>query len=138
MELESFSHSYGQLTFHVVLAPKYRRSIFASVKIRNFTKVALRRAAERHGFKIHALEIASDHVHIFVGCSPTVSVSKLVQILKGYSARSVRQAFPYLWRMTHHRHLWSRGKFIRSVGNVTADTIRHYINQSQGSWDLTN
>ena len=28
--------------------------------------------------------------------------------------------------------LWSSGKFYRSIGNVTADTIRHYINDSQG------
>ena len=29
-------------------------------------------------------------------------------------------------------NLWSSGKFYRSIGNVTADTIRHYINDSQG------
>ncbi|ODS42994.1 MAG: hypothetical protein MSIBF_07025 [Candidatus Altiarchaeales archaeon IMC4] len=27
-------------------------------------------------------------------------------------------------------HLWSKGKFYRSVGNVTADTVKHYIAQS--------
>jgi len=138
MELKSFSHSYGQLAFHVVLVPKYRRKIFADAKIRSFTKAALRRAALKHGFEIHALEMDIDHVHLFVSLQPTMSISKFLQVLKGSSARDIRRAFPTLCRQIHKKHLWSRGKFFRSVGNVTADTIKHYIEYSQGSWDPTS
>ncbi|MFA7035132.1 MAG: IS200/IS605 family transposase, partial [Methanosarcina sp.] len=34
MELHSFSHGYGQITYHIVLVPKYRYSIFYNKRIK--------------------------------------------------------------------------------------------------------
>ena len=78
-----------------------------------------------------------DHVHLFVDFNPKYSVSKVVQLFKGYSAYCVFKSFPRLKKQWYKRgHFWSAGKFYRSVGNVTADTIQNYIEQSQGSWDF--
>ncbi len=127
MKLESFSHSYGQLTYHVVLVPKYRRKIFAGSDIRKGCEHAIKQIAAKYHFEIHALEVMPDHVHLFVGCKPTMSMSKTVQLFKGISARLLFQHYPEIKYKLWGGHLWSRGTFIRSVGNVTADTVQHYI-----------
>jgi len=76
-----------------------------------------------------------DHIHLFVGFKPSFSVSEVEQRFKGISARRLFEMFPQLRKRLWKGHLWSRGKFVRSVGNVTADTIKHYIAKSQGSWE---
>ena len=91
--------------------------------------------AEKYNFNIISIEIQPDHVHLFVEIPPSYSISKVVQLFKGISAYNILHKFPHI-RKTFLRknHFWSAGKFYRSVGNVTADTIKHYIEQSQHGW----
>ena len=84
------------------------------------------------GYKIHAIEIAEDHVHLFIEFHPTIPLSKVVQYLKGGSSYRLFKLHPELRKRYWDGNLWSSGKFFRSVGNVTADTIKHYIKESQG------
>jgi putative transposase len=84
------------------------------------------------GYKIHAMEIVEDHVHLFLELYPNVSLSKVVQYLKGGSSYRLFRLHPELKKRYWGGSLWSSGKFFRSVGNVTADTIKHYIKESQG------
>ena len=84
------------------------------------------------GYKIHAMEIVEDHVHIFLEFHPSISLSRVVQYLKGSSSYRLFRLHPELKKRYRGGNLWSSGKFFRSVGNVTADTIAHYIKESQG------
>jgi putative transposase len=74
-----------------------------------------------------------DHVHIFVSCPPDYSIRKLFRILKGGSSYYIRKNWPSLKK---YKHLWNRGTMYRSVGNVNADTIEHYIKISN-NWSRT-
>lgn len=130
MELESFSHAYGQLAYHIVLVTKYRRQVLGADK-KDIVKLAFNEIALKHKMKLYAIEVLSDHVHLFISAKPTLSPSKLLQLLKGTSARFLFQAFPEIKKFLWKVHLWSRGKFIRSVGSVTAEAIQHYIQESQ-------
>ena len=137
MELKSINHGYGQNTYHLVFVPKYRWPIFNNKAVKLECKKAFYSTAYRYGFGIHCLQIMYNHVHLFVDFNPSYSVSKVIQLFKGYSAYRVFKVFPNLKKTWYKRkHFWSAGKFFRSVGNVTADTIRNYIEQSQGSWDF--
>ncbi|MBU1246215.1 MAG: IS200/IS605 family transposase [Nanoarchaeota archaeon] len=135
MELKASQHGYGQNTYHLVFAPKCRYKYFMYPGIKKLCKKAFYGIAYSYNFKIHALEIQPDHVHLFVSFASSFSVSKVVQLFKGISAHRILKAFPSI-RNTYLRkgHFWSAGKFYRSVGNVTADTIQHYIEQSQNGW----
>ncbi len=135
MNLNSYSHGFGQLTYHVVLVPKYRRPIFNDAFVKKACEMLFRGIAQQYGFEIIELQILPDHVHMFVSVDPDDSIARAVRLFKGVSARRLFQRFPELARFSRE-HVWSAGKFYRSVGNVTADTIRHYIARSQGSWDL--
>ena len=135
MKLNNYSHGFGQLTYHVVFTPKYRRPIFNDAFVKKACEALFRQIAEKYGFEIVELQIMPDHVHMFVATNPDDRISRVVQLFKGVSARRLFQRFPELSRFSRD-HIWSAGKFYRSVGNVTADTIRHYIACSQGDWNL--
>ena len=85
------------------------------------------------GYKILAIELSEDHVHFFLEFHPSTPLSKVVQYLKGGSSYRMFKLHPELKKRYWGGSLWSSGKFFRSVGNVTADTIAYYINESQGS-----
>jgi putative transposase len=78
--------------------------------------------------------VAKDHVHLFVSIPPQVTISRLVQRLKGKSAYKLLQEFPHLRKKFWGQHLWARGYFCCSSGNVTDEVIKAYIaNQTQES-----
>lgn len=124
------SHSVGQNTFHLVWKPKWNWDPFKFVPVQNCCVAALRVAARRWGFRILELEVMPDHVHIFVELPPRMSVSKVLQCLKGFSSRMLFKHFPWLRRYFRTGHFWSPGKFFRSVGSVSDEAIRHYIAQT--------
>ena len=132
MELRSFSHGYGQITYHIVLVPKYRYRIFYDKQVKKDCELILNNICMEKGYKIHAMEIVEDHLHFFLEFHPSTSLSKAVKCLKGGSSYRRFKLHPELKKRYWGGNLWSSGKFFRSVGNVTADTIAHYIKDSQG------
>ena len=132
MELRSFSHGYGQITYHIVLVPKYRYKIFYDKRVKKDCELIFNNICTEQGYKIHAMEIVDDHVHLFLEFHPKYSLSRVVQFLKGGSSYRMFKLHPELKKRYWGGSLWSSGKFFRSVGNVTADTIQHYIKESQG------
>jgi putative transposase len=95
----------------------------------------IRMIAFQQGYVIHEMQVLDDHIHLFIELPPSVSISKAFQMLKGISSRVLRRNFRWLRKF---KCLWSKGKFYRSVGNVTAGVIEHYIQHSQGNYDYFN
>ena len=131
MSLRSFSHAYGESNYHIVLVPKYRRDIFKNIHAARGCKLIFHEIAEKYGYGILALEVMEDHVHLFLEMHPTHSLSRTFQLFKGISARKLFQRFPSLKKKLWGGHLWSRGKFFRSVGQVTSERVEYYIKESQ-------
>jgi len=130
MELKVFNHAVGQNSYHFVWCPRFRHKIFEHKELKFACENILRAICRKNQFEIFELEIGADHIHLFVDITPNVAVSNALQILKGTSSRILRKSFGtllsgYFWK----GGIWSRGKFFRSVGNVTSDVIRSYINQ---------
>lgn len=73
--------------------------------------------------------ISRDHVHLLVSVSPDISVSKLVQSIKGKSSRKMMMEHKSLNRQFWGRHIWARGYFAASSGNVTDEVIAKYIEE---------
>ena len=71
--------------------------------------------------------IGKDHVHILVSAPPTIAPAKLVQYIKGRSSRLIQEEFPHLQKKYWGQHMWGRGYFCSTVGTVTEETIRTYI-----------
>jgi len=130
--LSSYSHTYGQPSYHIVLAPKYRRRAFAREDIVRCLRNLIESIAKKEGMRLHALEVMPDHIHIFLEVPPTKSMAQVIQLLKGKTGYHLFRLFPELRAIFWRGYLWSRGKLFRSVGSVTADVIEHYILESRG------
>ncbi len=120
--LSNNSPSYGQSSYHLILVPKYRLRAFAREDIERCLRTLIECIARKEDQRVHALEVP-----------PTKSMAQVMQLLKGKTAYELFRVFPELRAMFRGGHLWSRGKFFRSVGEVTADAIEHYILESQGT-----
>jgi putative transposase len=127
MGTRASAHAVYDLKYHIVWAPKYRKSILTG-EVGVATKEVLQRAAATCGMEIDTLEVAEDHVQVFVGAPPRYSPARVVQILKSRSARELFSRFRWLRQKLWGGELWEDGYFVRSVGDaVTADVIRRYI-----------
>jgi len=71
LELRSFSHGYGQITYHIVLVPKYRYKIFCDWQVKKDCELIFKSICLEQGFKIHAIEIVEDHEKLVPGIPPT-------------------------------------------------------------------
>jgi putative transposase len=79
---------------------------------------------------VEKLEVMSDHVHLFVKASPTISPHLIVKRLKGYSSRIMRQEFPELRRRLPT--LWTNSYYCESCGHISEDTVKRYIEEQKG------
>ena len=114
------------------MVPKYRYRIFYNKRVKKDCESIFKNICAENGYSIHAMEVVEDHVHLFLEFHPSASLSKVIQYLKGGSSYRLFRLHPELRKKYWDGSLWSSDKFYRSIGNVTADTIRHYINDSQG------
>jgi putative transposase len=76
--------------------------------------------------------IAADHVHLLVSVPPNISVSELMQRVKGRSSRRMLDEYTELKKQFWGQHLWARGYFAASTGNVTDEIIAQYIASQSG------
>ena len=72
-----------------------------------------------------------DHVHLLVTYPPKVSVSNLVNNLKGASSRLIRKTYPSVRTKLWGSALWSPSYFAGSCGGAPLTIIRRYIEQQQ-------
>ena len=71
--------------------------------------------------------VSKDHIHLLISYPPRLSVSKIAQYLKGKTSRKMLQEFTELRRQFWGQHIWARGYFAVSTGNVTDKVIEQYI-----------
>lgn len=112
------------LSYHIIWCPKYRmRILVGDVAAR--LKELLYEKAHENGWTVRSLEIMPDHVHIFLSATPSDAVAQILAVLKGGTARQMREEFPHLKRFLPT--LWTRSYYVESVGHVSSRTIEKYI-----------
>jgi putative transposase len=70
------------------------------------------------------MEVAPDHVHLFVRLKPTDVPHMVIRSFKGRSSRYLRQEFPHLLKL---QSLWTSSYFVSTAGNVSSEVIKKYI-----------
>lgn len=130
-EIKRFSHSLGQNWYHVVLVTKKRGKIFQWNETKAIAEKAFDWVCEKHGIDIFTKEVMPDHVHLFVSCPPRHSIRRLFQLLKGGSSYFIRKHYPSLKK---YKSVWNRGTMYRSVGSVSSEAVKHYIEKSN-NWE---
>lgn len=80
-----------------------------------------------------ALDGEADHIHMLVEYPPKVSVSVLVNSLKGTSSRLLRKARSDIARKYWHGTLWSPSYFAASTGGATLEIVKQYVEAQRAS-----
>jgi putative transposase len=128
MEYQHKNTSVSVVNYHIVFCPKYRRHILVG-KIKKRLEEIIRDVVLENGWKVIAKEVMPDHVHLFVSADTRTRPEIVVKRFKGRSSRYLRNEFPELLKMPT---LWTRSYFLSTAGNVSASTIKKYIEQQ---WD---
>ncbi|GAB4237842.1 MAG: hypothetical protein Kow0049_24000 [Stanieria sp.] len=76
-------------------------------------------------FKLIDLNGESDHIHLLIEFPPKLSVSQIVNSLKGVSSIMLRKKYPQI--RPHKDHLWSPSYFAISCGGAPLEKIKAYI-----------
>ncbi len=83
------------------------------------------------GRAVLSKEVQPDHIHLFLSIPPSIAVADAVKILKGVTARRLFQQFPNIKQKLWGGNLWSPSYYVGTAGNVSAETIRHYIERTE-------
>jgi putative transposase len=114
------------LFLHIVWVTRYRKGVLTgeiSLKAREI----IRQVCEKENVKIIKGTISRDYVHLFVSVTPSVSISRVVQLMKGKSSYALFREFDELRQHYRERHLWATGYLCCSSGAVPAEDIREYV-----------
>ena len=122
------SHTVYDIKYHIVWITKYRKQILRA-DIAHRVRELTREICRAYDVEITKGHISRDHVHIFVSVPPHISVSQLVQSIKGKTSCKLLMEFKSLSRAFWGRYIWARGYFVASSGNVTDEVIMKYIEQ---------
>ena len=128
------SHVQFDLEYHIVWTTKYRYKVLAG-KIAERARDIIRQSCNSMNVTIIKGSVGKEHIHLLVSCPPSISISKLVQQLKGKSSRLLLTEYKELKKRYWGQHLWSVGYFTRSVGTVTDQIIKEYIENQTDEYD---
>ena len=128
------SHVQFDIEYHIVWTTKYRYKVLDG-KIALRVRELIRQSCNSMYVTIIRGCVGKEHIHLLVSCPPSISVSKLVQQLKGKTARVLMQEYRELKKRYWGQHLWSTGYFCRSVGNVTENIIKEYIENQTDEYE---
>ncbi|MDO4755022.1 MAG: IS200/IS605 family transposase [Parabacteroides sp.] len=116
--------------YHIVWCPKYRRKVLINgIDLR--LKELLLEYATKLSVIVLELEVMPDHVHILLEVDPQFGVHKTVKALKGYTSKVLRSEFPAL--KTKLPTLWTNSYFVATIGGVTLDVVKQYIENQKTS-----
>jgi putative transposase len=124
------SHTRFDIKYHFVWVTKYRKAVLTGevgVRLRDL----VREICRTHEIEILQGSVSGDHVHVLLSCPPNLSPSKVMQYIKGKSSRKLMMEFKHIQKQYWGRHLWARGYFVASSGNVTDEAIMEYIRQQE-------
>ena len=123
-------HTVYDIKYHFVWITKYRyRVLKGEVALR--VRELLRQGCESNNIRILKGSVGVDHVHMLLSCPTTMSASEIMQNLMGRTSRILQEEFPALRKKYWGQHLWARGYFCGTVGEVDKETIERYI-ENQG------
>lgn len=130
MDYKHGSHSIYDLKYHVVFCTKYRYRILTG-EVGQRVRELIREICMTNYVDIVSGSVSPDHIHLLLSIPPNVSVSKLIQYIKGKSGRKLLMEFSHLKKRYWGQHLWARGYFAVTVGNVNSEDIQKYIENQE-------
>lgn len=131
-EYRTGRHCVFALHVHLVFVTKYRRDVLSEFAIRDLSGI-FAKVCRDFNAKLVECNGEDDHVHLLVEYAPQISISKLVNSLKGVSSRLLRQMRPEVCGRYRQGVLWSPSYFAATCGGAPISVIRQYVEQQRVS-----
>ena len=125
MEYEHNRTCVVMVNYHIVFCPKYKRGLLVG-GVKDRLNQIMDDVAKENDWTITAREVMPDHVHLFVFADAGTTPNIVVKRFKGKTSRYLRREFRDLRKMPT---LWTRSYFLSTAGNISASTIKKYIEQ---------
>jgi putative transposase len=115
--------------YHVIFCPKYRRKVLTDAVAARMKELVLAKQTD-YGYTVLEMEVMADHVHLLLDVDPRMGVNSIVTKIKGFTSHTLRNEFP--WLKQRLPTLWTRSRFLATVGAVTLDVVHQYIENQKG------
>jgi len=117
------------VNYDFVFCPKYRRKVLTDAIAASLKELVLAKQSE-YGYTVIEMEVLPDQVHLLLDVDPRAGINVVVGKIKGFTSHELRNEFP--WLKKRLPTLWTRSKFISTVGAVTLDVVQQYIESQKG------
>ena len=130
-EYETDGRHVFSCQYHVIFCPKYRRKVLEESIQERLKEIILEKQKE-YSYKVLEMEVMEDHVHMILSVNPRTpgGIYWVVSKIKGCSSHALREEFPKL--RSRMPCLWSGSRFISTVGSVTLEIVKKYIEDQKG------
>ena len=129
MDDSSIAHARWKCQYPIVFIPKYRRRTLYG-KVKSDVREIIKTLCQYKKVEIIEGTVCSDHVHLCVSIPPKLSVSSFMGYLKGKSALMIYDRHPDMGSKWN-RSFWARGYYVSTVGDITEEAIKRYIQEQQ-------
>ena len=127
MDSKSLSHTKWKCQQHIVFIPKYRKKVLFG-QIRNDVREIIQALCKYKSIEIISSAVCIDHVHLCVSIPPKMKISDFMGYLKGKSTLMLYDRHPELGNKWD-KAFWARGYYVATIGNVTEEAIKKYIEE---------
>ena len=86
-------HKY-LLQYHIIFVCKYRKKLLMSKQISDDIKQFSYEICQKHKVIIRYMETDKDHIHYMIETEPTMSISKIVNLMKSYTTYHIWKRYP--------------------------------------------
>lgn len=132
MEIKQLDKTYHRdkdfiysCNYHVIFCPKYRRAVLSD-EIAARLKQLIYEKQNEYKYKVLDMEVMPEHVHLILDVNPkSDGIYKVVSKIKGHTSHELRKEFSKL--KSRLPTLWTNSRFISSVGAVTLEAVKKYI-----------
>ena len=125
-KIDKGCHAVYCIQFHLVFCVKYRRKVLTD-SVSKRLKALVLDIASKFDVKIVEQETYMDNIHILFASKPSVTLSIFINSLKTVTSRMIRKEFPEVKKILWNDKFWSPSYFLASVGQVTLDDVKKYV-----------
>ncbi len=134
MEYHQNPHRVYSIFYHLIFIVKYRQPVFlGDIGIIEAVKTKIIQLSENFEVKVVEIECGIDHVHLLNSAIPMLDIPKYINTIKGHSFHFLKKHYKtFLQDKLWGAHFWSPSYFIASIGNVSIDILKQYVEKQRG------
>ena len=130
LSYKSIAHAKTYLRYHIIFSTKYRRKCLNNIK--DSVLNSFKKAEDNSNFNILIMELDKDHIHLLLEFKPSMSITQVVKRLKQLTTKYIwddNETYLKQFYWGSKKRLWSGGYFCSTIGQVSEQTIKQYIEE---------